>query len=165
MAGPRLLSSRTGRSWSSARVLTAEPLAAALVFFFRLEGQLRSKLRESARLRHSPRHTERSPAPAFPRRGLWGGEQGRAERELLIGQASARGRGRDGRWPAGVRAHLPRLSALSACGCWAAVPARRDFKGLGPEPHLQRSAPATDSEIEALLPHRFPVDIQRCSIP
>lgn len=75
MAGPRLLSSRTGRGWGSARVLSAEPLAAALVFFFRLEGQLRSKLQESARLQRSPRHTARSPAPAFSRRGLSGAEE------------------------------------------------------------------------------------------
>lgn len=58
---------RPGRSRTCARVLSAMPLAAALVFFFFFQrSQQRSKLQGSARRRHSPRHTLREPRPCCP---------------------------------------------------------------------------------------------------
>lgn len=131
MAGPGLLSSKAGRGQGSARVLSAEPLAAALVFFSPWRA---SSVRNSGGARDfctSPDTLPGAPPPLSLGSGCQerrcagqlgrgvGGEQGRAARELLIGQASE-----GGRWAqpvVGPRGCAPaRASGRQgppACGC------------------------------------------------
>lgn len=143
MAGPGLLSSRGRRSRACARVLSATPLVAVLVFFSASRANCVRKLAGSARQRQSPRHTRQEPRLHRPSarvvsvggagragrqesRSLEGRRQGGeagwvGEGEKVVGRLwrAPRGPARQSRPPVAVGPLFPRAWSL---------------KGLGPQP-------------------------------
>lgn len=133
MAGPPLLSGRAGRGRGRARVLPGRPLAAALVFSGPEANCVRnSRGRATSARAPAPRREPRLRRARGDRPGGGARGHGRGQESCRLDRRPARG---------GSGAEVGRCPAR---GCWAVVPARPQFKGLGPRP-AAASAPRKPS--------------------